>query len=172
MEALGGAPTDEASGERLPAPDEAPEVSAQTALPVDRGGTADAPVAPPDDADAGSRPMLRLVRNTVRTLIGAPEAPPVAPSTLPEAPVSPSASPARSPHVPADVGEAAPTEHLAVHPRKGVCESYYVNHQCWEVADAFCNTALHTCMLRDCPVFNLNREELEKRFASKYSHLW
>jgi hypothetical protein len=138
--------------------------------------------------------MLRLVRNTVRTLIGTREAPSGAPASDAHAA---SASPvtAPPPHAPAVVPGAEPsvmprqdpvreTSDAAlggattevdvhfVHPRRGVCESYYINHACWEVPDAFCNSALHTCMLRDCPVYNLHREDLEKRFASRYSHLW
>jgi hypothetical protein len=56
--------------------------------------------------------------------------------------------------------------------KKGVCSAYYVNQQCWEVPDAFCNRALHVCMLRECPVYHLNRERLEQRFARKFAHLW
>jgi hypothetical protein len=65
-----------------------------------------------------------------------------------------------------------PGDAASVHPKKGVCAAYYVSHACWEVGEAYCNQALHVCMLRDCPVYNLNREELERRFAAKFSHLW
>jgi hypothetical protein len=133
--------------------------------------TPEATPAPPA-LDASTRPMLRLVRNTVRTLIGARDA-----VTAPPAPAPASAPAPESPHEPAVVTPAPAVGqpdvvHVEVHPRRGVCASYYVNQQCWEVPDAFCNHALHTCMLRDCPVYNLHREELERRFASKYSHLW
>ncbi|MCL6553100.1 MAG: hypothetical protein K6W08_08275 [Firmicutes bacterium] len=95
------------------------------------------------EAPAGDpRPILRLVRDP------APEAPAPGPSGAP---------PGMGP------------EALA---RKGVCAAYYVNRRCWEVADAYCNTALHVCMLRDCPVYHLNRDELEHRFARKFAHLW
>jgi hypothetical protein len=56
--------------------------------------------------------------------------------------------------------------------RKGVCFAFFVNRRCWEVSDAYCNHALHICMLRNCPVYHLHREDLEKRFAAKYKHLW
>jgi hypothetical protein len=117
--------------------------------------------------------MLRLVRNTVRTLIGTREAP--SEETLAAAPAT-APSQRETVREPGDAvrrTEVVEVEgvHL-VHPRRGVCESYYINHACWEVPDAFCNHALHTCMLRDCPVYNLHREDLEKRFAARYSHLW
>jgi hypothetical protein len=88
------------------------------------------------------------------------------------------------PAVPAPASQAAvarpapvsiygiPTDASGVHPKKGVCAAYYVNHACWEVPEAYCNQALQVCMLRDCPVYNLNREELERRFAAKFAHLW
>jgi hypothetical protein len=65
-----------------------------------------------------------------------------------------------------------PADASGVHPKRGVCAAYYVNHACWEVAEAYCNQALQVCMLRDCPVYNLNREEMERRFAAKFAHLW
>lgn len=65
-----------------------------------------------------------------------------------------------------------PPDASGVHPRRGVCAAYYRNNACWEVPEAFCNRALHMCMLRDCPVYNLNREALEQRFAAKFAHLW
>jgi hypothetical protein len=40
------------------------------------------------------------------------------------------------------------------------------------VADAFCNQALHICRLRECPIYALHQEELERRFAAKFKHLW
>ncbi|HYM70904.1 MAG TPA: hypothetical protein VEZ44_15005 [bacterium] len=59
-----------------------------------------------------------------------------------------------------------------VHTRKGVCSAYFMNHECWRVSDAYCNTALHVCAMRDCPVYHLHQEALERRFAAKYKHLW
>jgi hypothetical protein len=56
--------------------------------------------------------------------------------------------------------------------RKGVCFAFFVNRRCWEVSEAYCNHALHICMLRNCPVYHLHREDLEKRFSAKYKHLW
>lgn len=57
-------------------------------------------------------------------------------------------------------------------PRKGVCQAYFLNRRCWEVPDAYCNHALHVCMLRHCPVYHLHREELEKRFSARFKYLW
>jgi hypothetical protein len=56
--------------------------------------------------------------------------------------------------------------------RHGVCWAYYVNPQCWEIPEAYCNQALHICMLRNCPVYRLHREEMERRFAEKFRYLW
>ncbi len=99
----------------------------------------------PATAPRESRPILRLVRD-------------VAPA------------PAEMP-VPAHGPTGAP-DIIAGPSKKGVCAAYYVSRKCWEVADAYCNQALHVCMLRECPVYHLNREELEQRFARKFSHLW
>lgn len=143
--------------------------------------------APPEKPD---RPILRLVREPVGRQQGAPVPGPAAaavaprPVEVPAAPVEVPAAPvAAPPPVPAPVPAARPTPSAApiygvpadvsgVHPRRGVCAAYYMNHACWEVADAYCNQALHVCMLRDCPVYSLNREELERRFAAKFAHLW
>lgn len=68
--------------------------------------------------------------------------------------------------------EQALVEPIAVHAKKGVCAAYNVSHACWEVPEAYCNTALHLCMLRSCPVYDLHREEMERKFAARFSHLW
>lgn len=104
----------------------------------------------------------------------------------PSADASPNAEPLRAP-APSDrpilrlVRETPPTEdaggpridEMMLHlPRKGVCAAYLVNKRCWELQDAYCNHALHICRLRECPVYNLHREEMEQRFAAKFKHLW
>lgn len=61
------------------------------------------------------------------------------------------------------------TRHL---PRKGVCAAYFANKRCWELPDAYCNHALQVCRMRECPVYDLHREEMERRFAGKFSYLW
>jgi hypothetical protein len=58
------------------------------------------------------------------------------------------------------------------HARKGVCFAYFVNHECWRVPDAYCNSALQVCALRNCPVYHLHQEALERRFAGKFKHFW
>ena len=63
-------------------------------------------------------------------------------------------------------------EALTLHPKKGVCAAYFVNKKCWELPEAFCNQALHICRLRECPVYALHQEEMERRFAAKFKHLW
>src|SRR5574341_1775998 len=59
-------------------------------------------------------------------------------------------------------------EELSLHPKKGVCAAYVVNKKCWELPEAFCNQALHVCRLRDCPVYALPQDEMERRFAAKF----
>ncbi len=114
------------------------------------GELADAAPAPPVIESQGApastevQPVLRLVR---------PES-------------APTIGPASPPHVPPAV------EATGMHTRKGVCAAYYISRRCWEVPDAYCNQALHVCMMRECPVYHLNREQLEERFSRKFAHLW
>lgn len=61
---------------------------------------------------------------------------------------------------------------VVVHPARGICAAYLIDHACWEVPDAYCNQALHLCMLRECPVYDLNQSVLDRRFAAKFAHLW
>lgn len=103
------------------------------------------PAAPVTPGPQESRPILRLVRDIARSPTEAAPA--------------------------AQVPTGAP-DIIAGPSKKGVCAAYYISRKCWEVADAYCNQALHVCMLRECPVYHLNREELEQRFARKFSHLW
>ena len=67
----------------------------------------------------------------------------------------------------------ATLEEMTIHlPKKGVCAAYFTNKRCWELPDAYCNHALHVCRLRECPVYDLHREEMERRFAARFKHLW
>ncbi|HEV2282352.1 MAG TPA: hypothetical protein VGX75_08180, partial [bacterium] len=59
-----------------------------------------------------------------------------------------------------------------VESRTGVCRSYFVNHDCWRVPGAYCNTALQVCVIRNCPVYHLHKDALERRFAKKFKHFW
>jgi hypothetical protein len=82
--------------------------------------------------------------------------------------------------MPAAAGTAAPVDENMgagtapepAEPRTGVCRSYFVNHECWRVPAAYCNTALQVCVIRSCPVYHLHKDALERRFAKKYKHLW
>ncbi|HEV2358870.1 MAG TPA: hypothetical protein VGZ23_14850, partial [bacterium] len=56
--------------------------------------------------------------------------------------------------------------------RTGVCRSYFINHECWRVPNAYCNTALQVCVIRNCPVYHLHKDALERRFAKKFKHFW
>ncbi len=106
-------------------------------------------------------------------------------SSAAPAEVLPAAKPTREPAPPDKpilrlVREAPPPEpsgptlsEMTLHlPKKGVCAAYFVNKRCWELPDAYCNHALHVCRLRECPVYNLHRDELEARFAGQFKHLW
>ncbi|MDR7520880.1 MAG: hypothetical protein QN168_00300 [Armatimonadota bacterium] len=135
--------------------------------------------AEPSGAEAderADRPILRLIRDPAnRAAVPQPAAvvPPAHPAAGPiAAPLPPPAPAAPAPKPAAPALPGVPLDVSGVHPRRGVCAAYYVNPACWEVPDAFCNQALHVCMLRECPVYHLHREELERRFAAKFSHLW
>ena len=56
--------------------------------------------------------------------------------------------------------------------RKGVCYAYFINHECWRVPDAYSTSALHVCITRECPVYHLHKDALERRFARKFKHFW
>lgn len=105
-------------------------------------GRLDRPVAPVKQAAAGSSAAERPILRLVRD--GTPEA------------------------------AAQPTlEEITIHlPKKGVCAAYFTNKRCWELPDAYCNHALHVCRLRECPVYDLHREEMERKFAARFKHLW
>jgi len=106
-----------------------------------------------------ARPILRLVRDP------APAAAVPAPATSPGGGTLPGPSPAPA-------AEPALPEAPILLPKKGVCQAYFFNRRCWEVPEAFCNTALQVCMTRECPVYHLHKDELERRFAAKYRHFW
>jgi hypothetical protein len=75
--------------------------------------------------------------------------------------------------VAADSSTQPALEEMTIHlPKKGVCAAYFTNKRCWELPDAYCNHALHICRLRECPVYDLHREEMERRFAARFKHLW
>ena len=105
-----------------------------------------------------ARPILRLVRDPA-----AGASPASAPS--PAGPSAPGASPA-------PLAEPGLPEAPVLLPKKGVCQAYFINRRCWEVPEAFCNTALQVCMTRECPVYHLHKDDLERRFAAKYRHFW
>lgn len=139
----------------------------QEAVPAPPAAAPGEPAAPAADLRGTSAPPDEAAH---------PSAPPVAPAPPVPAATSPAAAPpAAAPAPPGGMLAPVygiPADASGVHPRKGVCAAYYINHACWEVPDAPCNQALHVCMLRECPVYALNREEMERRFAAKFAHLW
>jgi hypothetical protein len=76
-----------------------------------------------------------------------------------------------APAAPDDIGEDS-VGLAPVQSRTGVCRSYFINHECWRVPNAYCNTALQVCVIRNCPVYHLHKDALERRFAKKFKHLW
>ncbi|KRT76212.1 MAG: hypothetical protein XU14_C0059G0011 [Armatimonadetes bacterium CSP1-3] len=109
------------------------------------------PVPPPEErrphtAATEARPVLRLVRDPAPHVPAATVPPPIPEAVLPEMP--------------------------AALPKKGVCQAYFINKRCWELPEAFCNTALQVCMTRECPIYHLYKEEMERRFAAKFAHFW
>ncbi len=162
------------TGEAPPPAPSTDESSAVGSHPAGEATARPAPVFPARD----DRPILRLVREPTartapaRTPAEAPApVPPVAPEPVAPAGPQPAVTPSRPAAAPTPAPALAP-DLVAVHAKKGVCAAYHVNHACWEVPDAYCNQALHVCMLRDCPVYHLHQEELERRFAAKFAHLW
>ncbi|MDQ7857343.1 MAG: hypothetical protein QN174_07025 [Armatimonadota bacterium] len=137
---------------------------------------AEAPPAPQAPEVFGDerpdRPILRLVREPGPAATPVVDEPARASAPAPPVQRVPAPTRALASAPPAPVLHGIPADASGVHPRRGVCAAYYVNHACWEVPEAPCNQALHVCMLRDCPVYNLNRDELERRFAAKFAHLW
>jgi hypothetical protein len=126
----------------------------------------------------GVRDLIEIASREMEALEDpAPPAPPVAGAEAAAPPAPRESRPVlrlvrdAAPAAPAPVPGGAP-DIIAGPARKGVCAAYYISRKCWEVPDAYCNQALHVCMLRECPVYHLNRDELEQRFARKFSHLW
>ncbi len=125
------------------------------------------------EMDALAEPPAPPVLETRAPAAAAPEGRPILQLVRPvPTPVQPPARPGPAAVATMVVGTTAVAEATSAHTRKGVCAAYYLNRKCWEVSDAYCNQALHVCMLRECPVYHLNREELEERFARKFAHLW
>jgi hypothetical protein len=77
----------------------------------------------------------------------------------------------RPPRAGADIASNGVSAEQA-HARKGVCFAYFLNHECWRVPDAYCITALQVCITRECPVYHLHKDALERRFARKFKHFW
>jgi len=69
-------------------------------------------------------------------------------------------------------GDEDRVDAAQAHARKGVCFAYFLNQACWRVPEAYCNTALQVCITRECPVYHLHKDALERRFAKKFHHFW
>ncbi len=118
--------------------------------------------------EAASREMGAL-SDQQRSGAGLPESPPEGRAERPFLRLVRERQAPPAPLAPRPVAVQGP---VAVHPARGVCADYQDHQACWEVPEAYCNQALHVCMLRECPVYDLNRGVLEKRFAAKFAHLW
>lgn len=137
-------------------------------------GTASAPAPPKPPAAKPPAPEASAPASPPpsKPAAAAPVPPrPAAPTRLDE-PIRPILKLVRD--VPPPEPEAQPSlEELTRHlPRKGVCAAYFANKRCWELPDAYCNHALQVCRMRECPIYDLHREEMERRFAGKFSYLW
>lgn len=129
------------------------------------------------EREALRRGIRAFIQDTSAELAAFTSAP--APATPPKPPAAREAAPADRPilRLVRDAAPAVPEpmrglDELVLHPKKGVCAAYFVNKKCWELSEAYCNTALHICRLRECPVYALHQEEMERRFAAKFKHLW
>jgi hypothetical protein len=132
----------------------------------------DPPSFPPEAPASSTRELDRSHEAAV------PESPPARANEVAAAPLH-SAKPKRRAPAPvrrrprpaADTG-ANGVNPAQVHARKGVCFAYFLNHECWRVADAYCNSALQVCITRECPIYHLHRDAFEHRFAKKFKHFW
>ncbi|MBI4278974.1 MAG: hypothetical protein HY660_11000 [Armatimonadetes bacterium] len=164
----------EPAPEEKPAPlfqvkkEEAAPAQAQAAPPSPAEAPAAAPASPPQTPAPSVHAPAEPVSPAPPQVQPSPPVPPPAPEPAtparPGAPEQPSFDPARYAAALLDLSKAQG--------KKGVCFAYFANPNCWEVKEAYCNTALHVCMLRSCPIFFLHREELERRFASRFKHLY
>ena len=153
----------------VPAPPQAPPPVQSAPAAVRR----EEPPSSPLEAPASSTQELERSHHA-----SVPEPPPRRPNEVAAAPVH-AAKPKRRaltpvrrrPRPAADTG-ANGVNPAQVHARKGVCFAYFLNHECWRVADAYCNSALQVCITRECPIYHLHRDALEQRFAKKFKHFW
>lgn len=138
------------------------------------------PAAPRDEPEDGRQPAPRAAKPKPSKTRPKPPAP--GPQRGPKRPAdSPTDAPrraqARRARRAPDAGSTDDLGPDAVDPaqaqsRTGVCRSYFINPECWRVPGAYCNTALQICVIRNCPVYHLHKDALERRFAKKFKHFW
>ncbi len=138
------------------------ELAEFTGAPAPKPDEARSAASPGRQDEPASRPANRLDQ---------PVAPirPSIPTDHADRPILRLVRDAAQPETPSQPTLEEMTLHL---PRKGVCAAYFANKRCWELPDAYCNHALHVCRLRECPVYDLHREEMERKFAARFKHLW
>ncbi|HKX17192.1 MAG TPA: hypothetical protein VJT33_04195 [bacterium] len=143
-----------------------PPAFARPIVPTDRL-TPDAAAAPKarsaDRRTADGRPQARAAAKKRKAARA--RRPAVSKGRIP-------ALPRGTPGAPADDVVAEDAGPAPAESRTGVCRSYFINHECWRVPAAYCNTALQVCVIRSCPVYHLHKDALERRFAKKYKHFW
>jgi hypothetical protein len=129
-----------------------------SAAPEPRPSLTEPPLTESPEASSGAAPTPAVPREA---------SPPQAekPKRRSHAPVR------RRPRPAAEIG-ADGVSPAQAHARKGVCFAYFLNHECWRVADAYCNSALQVCITRECPIYHLHKDALERRFARKFKHFW
>ncbi len=190
--ALNGGPL-EAVADRPAGPAEQPAAAVEPDRRRDAGPAGEAHVPQPVPArDASPEPVaFELIADTAFVPLAAPRStPPKTRGSASSRPAPKRAKPQRSsatrkgrrapgarpggrsaPAAPDDAGEDS-VNPMPVQSRTGVCRSYFINHECWRVPNAYCNTALQVCVIRNCPVYHLHKDALERRFAKKFKHFW
>lgn len=125
------------------------------------------------------RGIRSLIQTTSEEMAALDAAAPAEPARAPEKqtvlpfPRRPEAEPPQAPpRPPVGTGVIIAPELANPNARRGVCTYFYENHDCWLIPEAYSNTGLHVCMMRECPVYELHKEVLEKRFAERFRHLW
>lgn len=152
-----------------------PGPAADDKAPTDAPGGRPDPAAPA--RGAGQAPALNgeshpAETSAVAAADAAPRAVPTAGAGAPKRPAEAAGRGKRRPPRAPETVSADTVNPMQAQSRTGVCRSYFINHECWRVPNAYCNTALQVCVIRNCPVYHLHKDALERRFAKKFKHFW
>jgi hypothetical protein len=170
------APSQVAPDRAHPGPAPSPGIRSEAGSPVEAapepltsGGAAERPAiltaAPASDAPRPTTEEARPAEHPTKTTSPPDEHPAKVPGR-------PQASRRRRRPQPGAKAGANGVRADQAQARKGVCFAYFLNHECWRVPEAYCNSALQVCITRECPVYHLHKEAFEHRFARKFKHFW